>query len=393
MFRACNPRVSLLISLFLCGIWAATGQSRTDLQSLIEKNKREIALTREILKETQNQKVASLQLLNVYQRQIEQRKSLIGGISNEVSSLEGEIEIARQEISAITNELNEMKEDFSQLVTDGYKARKNYSQILFLFSSNSFNDILKRMNYLRKLLDYRKLQLELIIRKQQENSAKINALIHKKNEKLILLNRREEEQNDLINDQDREEQIIRELKEKESDLALKLRNKQQQAQQLDKLVMDAIEREKNVDKSGTAVAAVKGDFGRNVGKLSWPVKSGYISEGFGVHKHQELKNITTENNGINIATSPGSEIFPVFAGTVSAIMEVPGLKTSLLIKHEGYYTVYANLEEVFVKRGQAVGTATRIGRVVKNNEGLAELHFEVWKGSDKLNPENWLAPR
>jgi murein hydrolase activator len=388
MLRVCKY---LLILLFTLGVvWFSNGQSRVELQRMIEKNKNDIKLTREILRETQNQKVASLQLLNVYQNQIISRKALISGIGSEVESIDIDIEIAREEISAITKELNDMKSEFRVLIQDGYKSQKNHSKILFLFSSNNFNQLFKRMHYLRKLLDYRKLQLELILRKQQENSYKVNALVNKKNEKLVLLRNREAEQGKLISDQNREEEIIYALKEKEADLLISIRQKQKQANELDKMVKQIIERENNKDFVPASSEELSVNFESNRGRLPWPVKNGYINEIFGVHKHAELKNITTENNGINITTTPGSEVFPVFGGTVVAIMEVPGLKNSVLVKHTGYYTVYANLEEVFIKRGDQLQVGGRIGRVVKDEDGLAELHFEVWKGTNKLDPQRWL---
>ncbi len=394
MLNAC--KLLLFIGFTCCVAWFTFGQTRVELQSLIERNKNDIELTRSILKETQNRKVASLQLLNVYQKQIYNRKSLIQGITNEVQSLDEDIEIAREEISAITKELTDMKSEFGGLIEDGYKAQKNHSKILFLFSSGSFNQMMKRLNYLRKLLDYRKLQLELIIKKKEENSTKVNALIQKKNAKLVLLRDREDEQNSLVSDQLREEQMIDELKNKEEDLLVTLRLKQRQANELDRMISAVIEREKNAPSE--PVAATPGqissaNFSENRGRLPWPVRNGYISEVFGIHRHAELKNITTENNGINIATTPGSEVFPIFLGTVVAIMEVPGLKNSVLLKHNGYYSVYANLEEVFIERGDDVQANNRIGRVVKNEEGLAELHLEVWKGTVKLDPERWLQRR
>lgn len=376
-------------------VWFARGQNRTELQKQRERNEKEIALTRQILEQTRNQKVSSLQLLSAYKRQISQRKILIRRMESELTVLDKEIENAREEISSISKELSSMKSEFGELIRQGYKSQKNHSRISFLFSSRSFNDALKRINYLRKLLEYRRIQLQLILKKQEQNSARINALLSKKNEKLSLIESRESEQEKLVSDQKKEELLINELKKKEGELVANLREKQAQAKQLDQLIKAAIETESDGSENNPEPVipsnrVITGTFPGNKGRLPWPVQDGYVSEHFGVHKHTELKNITTQNNGINIATKPGAEVYPIFPGVVSAILEVPGMKRSILVKHDGFYTVYANLEEVFIERGQEVTTNDRLGRVVKNNEGFTEVHLEIWKGTDKLDPEEWL---
>jgi murein hydrolase activator len=69
---------------------------------------------------------------------------------------------------------------------------------------------------------------------------------------------------------------------------------------------------------------------------------------------------------------------------------VPGMQTSVLIRHGSYYTVYANLSEVTCIQGEKVSPSAVIGRVGKNQENISELHFEIWKGVTKLNPESWI---
>ena len=386
-------RLILSVVLISTGIWTVWAQDKSDISKLIDRNQKEVELTKKILEETRTQKVASLQLLNAYHEQIKKRKVLIRTIGREIASLDGEIDLARSEISSITREIETMKKEFGDLIRNGYKSQRNHSKIHFVFSSTNFNSFIKRVNYLKKLLDYRKLQLDLIEAKQQENSDRITNLITKKNAKLTLLANREAEQNKLSRDETREEQLIDELKSRETDLIAELKLKKKQGEALAAMVVKAIEKadpSTHSEEEESSNRIVMGTFSENIGKLPWPVKDGYISERFGVHKHADLKNITTENNGINIATTPGSIIFPVYDGTVSAIMDVPGMKRSILLKHQDYYTVYANLEEVFVERGQAVSTGSRLGRVVKDNEGFAEVHLEIWKGTSKLDPEQWI---
>jgi murein DD-endopeptidase MepM/ murein hydrolase activator NlpD len=54
--------------------------------------------------------------------------------------------------------------------------------------------------------------------------------------------------------------------------------------------------------------------------------------------------------------------------------------------------VYANLEEVYVKRGDKLKTKELVGRIhTDKSETKTELHFELWQGREIVNPEFWLA--
>jgi murein DD-endopeptidase MepM/ murein hydrolase activator NlpD len=139
--------------------------------------------------------------------------------------------------------------------------------------------------------------------------------------------------------------------------------------------------------------ALSKQFNLNKTKLPWPVGSGFISQAFGIHPHPTMRNITTENNGINISTTQGSKARAVFDGEITAIVKIPGLFNTVLVKHGEYFTVYSNLEVVNISKGQQIKTGQELGLIYTNEEGKTELHFEVWKGNEKQNPEHWLRRR
>jgi len=158
-----------------------------------------------------------------------------------------------------------------------------------------------------------------------------------------------------------------------------------------KRISEQEKNDRNINEERKAPKLIIGSsFDKNKGKMPWPVSYGRISQKFGKHKHPKLKNITTENNGINIATKNNQSIKCVFDGKVSAVLQIPGMKNSVLIKHGSYYTVYANLDEVFVVKEETLKRGEALGRVKEGDNGITEFHFEIWKGSNKLNPEPWL---
>src|SRR5262249_49322196 len=122
-------------------------------------------------------------------------------------------------------------------------------------------------------------------------------------------------------------------------------------------------------------AQLAGEFSRNKGSLPWPVEQGFISKSFGVHAHPTLKNITVNNTGVDISTAKNARARAIFKGEVKMRFFVPGMGYAVIVSHGDYYTVYTNLEEVFVKQGDKINTRQEVGIVMLNEvEEKTELH-------------------
>ena len=141
----------------------------------------------------------------------------------------------------------------------------------------------------------------------------------------------------------------------------------------------------NADEAKLAVS-----FAALRGRMPFPVPSGFISDHFGVHKHPILKGVMINNNGIDIQTSAGSAVHTVYDGIVQSVVNIPGINTVVAIQHGDYFTVYSKLDNVSVSTGQRVRTGQRIGTVASDEDGTAEINFQVWKNTVRQNPESWL---
>jgi septal ring factor EnvC (AmiA/AmiB activator) len=135
-------------------------------------------------------------------------------------------------------------------------------------------------------------------------------------------------------------------------------------------------------------------FESNKGKLPWPVAKGEITGKFGKHKHNIVKTADVENNGIDISTTKGAGVRVIFKGEVSSVLVIPGAGKVVMVKHGSYRSVYSNLQEVFVTKGEKVETKEEIGQLLANGN-TSQAHIEVWKinadGSmAKQNPEYWI---
>ncbi len=134
-----------------------------------------------------------------------------------------------------------------------------------------------------------------------------------------------------------------------------------------------------------------GAFKRQRGRLPWPVEGGFIARSYGKQKHPTLKNIEVTNNGIDIRSSEDAPVKNIFDGKVAGVQFIPGHDYTVILQHGNYYTVYSNLSETALTKGQVVKAGTQIGRVSTNPiSGAAELHFELWRGKERLNPAAWI---
>ncbi len=135
------------------------------------------------------------------------------------------------------------------------------------------------------------------------------------------------------------------------------------------------------------------DFEKNKGKLPWPVEKGVITSRFGKQAHPVLKGIVIENNGIDITTEKNASVRALFRGEVSSVIVIPGAGKAVIVSHGAYRTVYSNLRETSVSKGQKVETKGTVGTVLTDDNGSV-AHVEIWKitaeGLVKVDPGPWL---
>jgi murein DD-endopeptidase MepM/ murein hydrolase activator NlpD len=125
------------------------------------------------------------------------------------------------------------------------------------------------------------------------------------------------------------------------------------------------------------------------GRFAWPV-TGPVISAFGSVGNGE------KNDGINIAASTGTPIHAAAAGTVTyAGNELKGYGNLVLIQHDdGYVTAYAHAQSISVSRGDRVERGQVIGLAGATGDvDSPQLHFEIRKGVQPVNPRLLLASR
>lgn len=388
-----------LITTFFC----TTPSSGQKSKSQLEKEKREslakISEVQKILKETASEKKATIGQLKALNKQIKERKKLISSITAQVKLINEEISDLSIVVNALQSDLEKLKVEYGQMIYDAYKANRGYSKLTFLFSASTFNQLFLRLKYLEQYTKAREVQVEQIEKVRNAWNQQVEVLMIKKEEQSTLLNAKIEENKSLLTLKSKQSKVVQELSKREKELKAEVDATKKAVARLDKLIAKIIKAEiekSNAGKKSNTIsmtadmAKLSSSFESQKNKLPWPVQSGFVSEKFGKHPHPVLKNIWVENQGVDIQTQKNTQVKTVCEGKVATTAFVPGMNRVVIIQHGDYYTLYAKLKTVNVKKGQLLQANDSLGEVFTNEDGISELQFQVWKNNVKLDPEKWL---
>ena len=392
----------LIAVLFCClAISDALAQkSKAQLEKDRKENLRRIAETERILEETASERKASIGQLTAINRQIRSRETLITSLKQEIGLLDGEISDLTIVVNALQEDLINLKEEYAAMIYASYRSSWGYQTLTFLFSSKTFNQLFRRLEYLNQYSEARRLQvrqIEVVSKALEEQRTDVQS---KKEQQNALLTEQIRQNRNLNNLKDKQSKLIAELGEKEEELKKEVADRKRSILELDKLIAELIRKEQeekaSAAQSSAQVAEIEkasSSFESSRNNLSWPVETGFISSRFGKQPHPVLKGIMVDNQGVDIQTNKDALVKSVFEGKVATVAFVPGMNSVVILQHGDYYTLYAKLKKVNVKKGQLIAKGAQIGEVFTDAEGVSEVQFQVWKSSNKLDPAKWLSAR
>lgn len=419
--------ICLLLMAFSLAVYPQ--KSKAKLEKQISKLEQEIATANKLLKETSKNKQATLDQVNLLDKKIKQREELVKAYNEQISVLDEEINKGQSNIKALNKDLKNLRQEYAQMIVFANKNRSHYDKLVFLFSADDFNQAFKRLRYIRQFSDARKTKMDQIASTERRISGEVEASQKARKQQAALLQGEKEQKAALQGEKEELNTQVKNLKKQEGSLQQDIKNKQQQAKKLQKAIDDIIaeeirkanerakkeaearakaeaEAKKNKDKGNTKTPAsndktmaltpsektLSGNFANNKGRLPWPVEKGTVTSSFGKHASVVSDKVVVTNNGIDIAVSENSKARAVFDGMVVSVNKLTASNTVIIIRHGDYFTVYSNIEEAAVKRGDNVKTKQNLGKIHTNKmEGKTELHFEILKEKDRMDPESWLA--
>lgn len=446
----------LLLSLLLApapasaqrGRRAPGPKSKAQLERERRRNLRQIQETSRVLDQTTQKKQASLGQLNVIKERLTVKKTVISNISTQLQGLETGVRQTTRQVQQTQQTLAELRTEYARLLYGASKTANGFNRLMFLFAADSFNEFARRLRYIRQYTEERQAQAQRIMAAQLQLHQQLTGLTRQQQRKQTLLGSQLAENQNLLSLKTQQDEMVQQLSQREQDLRRELEARQQAVRQLDNLIAERVREEiaraarearlaarrrelaarsraaatsrparpaggsatPDADAPETAAEAaadrrasrvaltpetslLSSSFAGNRGRLPWPVGRGFISQRFGRHPHPVLRHVVVENRGVDIQTGAGQPVRACFDGTVLTVASIAGMNNIVMIQHGDYFTVYAKLRSVNVHQGQRVSVRQTIGIVALNNDGAAEVQFQVWHNAANLNPESWLGRR
>ena len=396
-----NKRISytILFLLFNFFLLHAQAPKKNELESVRMKTIEEIEFTTKMIEENQAKSKKSLNELSLVSHKIRMQNRLIETLSEEINVLDQQIGINNSSIIDLRQKQETIRKEYAKSIYLTYQKRTRNSFVLYILASDNFNLAYKRFRYIQIVNSYRKKQVALFLELEQQIRSENERLEEKKRDRQNLHKMNEKENVKLADEKIKQKNLVGKLQRQEKDLKAELERKRKIAREIEREIEKIILAERKKSSKGDIYATltkeeklISDEFGKNLGKLPWPTKQGVVVGKFGEQDHPSIKGIKVRNDGIYIATVKNAEVRSIFAGVVTRIFSIPGENYSVIIKHGNYYTLYHNLKDVRVAAGKEIKTKEVIGSVatdIEKNEAI--LHFQIWKETERNDPELWLS--
>lgn len=221
----------------------APTQSREELEHKKRELQKEIDEANQALKETKKSTRESISQLRALKEKITLRSRLINSINEEINFINGDINTAYRDIKTLEKDLDTLKSQYAQLVVYAYKNRSTYDMLNFIFSAQTFNDAIKRYQYLKQYRDYRRRQADNILSTQVLLNKKIESLRQQKEKRSGTLKTEQEQRTILEADKKEKDDVLTNLKGREKELVADINKNKKDAQKVQAAIQAVIRRE------------------------------------------------------------------------------------------------------------------------------------------------------
>jgi len=380
--------------LFLLFSNCLYSQTKAELEEKRKKTLEEISYVDNLLKTTEKEKKESINAVKIIGKKLNLRESVISNMGQEISLLSDRIALNTLAIDMMETDLKTLKNDYAKAVINSYKQKKGYPDIVYILSARDFNQGYKRLKYLQQVTKFRRRESEIILElKTQIETSKVK--LQNDLYRISELKTREVQQKDLLEkEQGKKQEMVKSLSNRERQLKNDLEEKKRIADKIAIEIAKLIdeEKKKNIKAEVTPEQKLISDnFLENKGRLPWPVEKGIITSHFGIQQNPVLKYVTEKNIGIEITSSGKVAARSIFQGVVVNIFTIRGANMTVIIRHGKYLSVYTNIVNVRVKKGDKVETKEEIGDVYSDprDNFNCVLKFMICE-TDYQDPEAWI---
>jgi septal ring factor EnvC (AmiA/AmiB activator) len=339
---------------------------------------------------------------------------ILSELRADINKKENEIKAVEKNMARTKSEIKILQDNYAKYITAVYK-RGKYNELESLIDASSLQQAILRTYYLRVFAKQREKDLAKLEIKKNELNESYLVLRNERDEKLKLAESRDNEKKQLSQKLSEKRKVLKSIEKNKNELKKLIAYKKESQKKIESLITQLIEKDalKNKDQLVSNEVSPAGknkirdeninydidlntssfaSFSELKGKMIWPLHKGKVFRKFGENRHKSLNTVTL-NYGVDIKAGSDKNVRCVAEGVVAAIDWLPGYGNVIIVSHKNEYrTVYGHVSEIFVTEGDKVKSGSVISIVDEGIDGYV-LHFEIWKGRDKQNPESWLVKK
>jgi septal ring factor EnvC (AmiA/AmiB activator) len=282
--------------------------------------------------------------------------------------------------------LSDTRRAMSRRVVALYKAGE-IGPVRFLFASETMPEMLSRASALQTFVAY---DADLVARHRRD----LEAFERLEGEATVAAKVRDEKAAALSA---RSAELVAERRERRKLLTLARQDRTAERALLVELEKAARALEETLaalgESAGQEAQAVEGlGFARRRGRLAPPLRA-RISLPFGKVVDDEFRT-ETFRKGVDFEAEGGESVRSVAPGAVRFAGWFRGYGRLVIVDHgDTYFTVVSHLADIFVEVGDIVAVGDTLGSVGDTGSLTGpSLYFEIRKGSDPIDPADWLVP-
>ena len=382
------------VILSLAGFVAVSQRGDIEVQNEVKRRSEERLAEIERLNKALSGDISlSERNLRIARSTIEAKRKVAADLDRETKRIAAEMNADARTAKRLDSTLASLKESYGRMVYAAWKSHMANNATLLLLSSRDFNDLARRISFMRRYN-----------RAREKKGSEIDSLSRTLQAEIERLGVKKEEITGLRAQSDK---LLVSLAAEEAGYKKRIsslggdRKKLEAEAKRERDKIDAAQREINrimarqsQTAKGTPLSeadiALTGQFGENKGKLPWPTGTpGLILHHFG--KERSSDGIESVFKGLIIAAGPGSEVKAVFEGTVMGVFALGQYDKCVIVRSGEYVVGYGNIATPAVKSGDRVALSQSLGRI-NNSEGSDRHLVMVWMqhGDTELDPEEWL---
>lgn len=412
-------QLTLLFIMMTPLLWGQTQQQK--LEQRKAQILKEIKINEDLLKSVNTKEKSVTNQIIIQDNKIKLKEQLIQTTERQTKLLNDDIYRNQLQINLLQRELAELKEDYSEMIRKSYKSRSEQSRAMFLLSSENFLQAYKRAQYMKQYANYRRNQGVEIGQKTEKLTTRVKEISVQKDEKEKLRKENEKDRIALVEEKKEHTKLFNDLKKDKKNITVQIKKKQTESRaidrQIDKLIREAIAEANRKAAAANAKAnpktsaaktnatatsskivltpegkVIADNFRANKGRLPWPVERGVVTLRFGDQPHPVHRSLVVHNSGVEITTEDDSNARAVFDGEVTSVIVLSPVNKAVMIQHGDYFTVYQNLSNVYVNKGDKVSIKQNIGKIRRNGDtGKTIIKFTISQNTTYTNPSGWLS--